>query len=500
MIGSRNPVKKVSNGGRERERQTLTALGRSAWHTSSEAGLRPGRTHVREVGGGLPPCPTSADVGYFPPLDTDGRLMVTEGERESLDRFKDLLRLRTISAEGPTNGAYAAAVDQLRALADSFELKTAVHMPNPGKPILQCTWLGSDPSLPSLLLNSHYDVVPCIVEKWHSDPFEPREEPNGDIYARGAQDMKCVCLQHLEAVGRMKRSGVNLPRTIHLTFVPDEEVGGLFGVGTFVGMDAFKKMNVGVALDEGLARPDDRFTVYYGERAVWWCRVEAKGPTGHASQFVRETAVEKLLRVLSKIQAFRAEEESKMDAPSCGCKLGQVATVNITMLEAGVKTTVDEESGVSNYAFNVIPDVARAGFDTRVPPNYPVHEYKARIDEWCSEEGVAWNWEVCTPNHFVTSVDENASPWFRAFKGAVPEAETEIFPAGTDCRYFRQLGIPAFGFSPMNRTPLLLHDHNEFINGRVFLDGIGIFTRLITALASVLDDRAGPQPHALGRL
>ena len=36
------------------------------------------------------------------------------------------------------------------------------------------------------------------------------------------------------------------------------------------------------------------------------------------------------------------------------------------MLEAGVKTTVDEETGIQNYAFNVIPEVARAGFDTRV--------------------------------------------------------------------------------------------------------------------------------------
>ena len=51
---------------------------------------------------------------------------------------------------------------------------------------------------------------------------------------------------------------------------------------------------------------------------------------------------------------------------SCGRKLGEVTSINITMLEAGVKTTVDEETGIQNYAFNVIPEVARAGFDTRV--------------------------------------------------------------------------------------------------------------------------------------
>ncbi len=42
-----------------------------------------------------------------------------------------------------------------------------------------------------------------------------------------------------------------------------------------------------------------------------------------------------------------------------------------------------------------------------------------------------------------------------------------IFPAGTDSRYIREVGIPALGFSPMNNTPILLHDHNEFLNEKV---------------------------------
>lgn len=37
----------------------------------------------------------------------------------------------------------------------------------------------------------------------------------------------------------------------------------------------------------------------------------------------------------------------------------------------------------------------------------------------------------------------------------------------------------------MNRTPVLLHDHNEFLNEQVFLRGIDIYARLLPALASV---------------
>ena len=37
----------------------------------------------------------------------------------------------------------------------------------------------------------------------------------------------------------------------------------------------------------------------------------------------------------------------------------------------------------------------------------------------------------------------------------------------------------------MNHTPILLHDHNEFLNERVFLDGIDFYKEVIAAAASV---------------
>lgn len=48
-----------------------------------------------------------------------------------------------------------------------------------------------------------------------------------------------------------------------------------------------------------------------------------------------------------------------------------------------------------------------------------------------------------------------------------------------------QVGVPALGFSPMNRTPILLHDHDERLHEAVFLRGVDIYTRLLPALASV---------------
>jgi len=39
----------------------------------------------------------------------------------------------------------------------------------------------------------------------------------------------------------------------------------------FVKHEEFEKMNIAYCLDEGLANPDNFFTVFYGER-VPWCK------------------------------------------------------------------------------------------------------------------------------------------------------------------------------------------------------------------------------------
>ena len=137
------------------------------------------------------------------------------------------------------------------------------------RPILIATWKGTDPSLPSILLNSHTDVVPVYPEHWKYDPFEGVKDEEGKIYGRGTQDMKCVTIQYLEAIRRLKKAGVSFKRTIHLTFMPEEEVGGHLGMETFIASEDWKKLNVGFALDEGLANPTEEYTVFYGERFTW---------------------------------------------------------------------------------------------------------------------------------------------------------------------------------------------------------------------------------------
>jgi hypothetical protein len=157
---------------------------------------------------------------------------IDTGDDAAIERFRSFLRFKSISNEGPSNGAYAQCVEFMRDLLRDAGLATEVVSVFAGRPVLIATLTGSQPDLPAVLLNSHYDVVPVVADKWTVDPWAATMTPDGKIYARGAQDMKCVCSAYVEAVLRLVRrdAGFKPKRTLHLTFMPDEEIGGVKGM------------------------------------------------------------------------------------------------------------------------------------------------------------------------------------------------------------------------------------------------------------------------------
>ena len=363
---------------------------------------------------------------------TTVRAVAPRHDRTPQEAFREFLRIPSISAEGP-EGSYADSAkwisDYGREKVGLSSIKSVEY--KPGKPVVLMEWPGSQPDLPCVLLNSHYDVVPAMLEHWDTDPFGAvKDEANGRIYGRGTQDMKCVCVQYLVAILRLRRAGFVPTRTVHLSFVPDEEIGGADGINLLVASEEWKSLQpVGVALDEGLANPKDAFTVFYGERTPWWLMIRAEGPTGHGSRFIKGTAVEKLMAVCDKALAFRAEQEAAL-GHSGGCsharakKLGDVTTLNLTMLKTGVAMAGGGDEGGDGkkrhdrYALNVIPTEARAGFDVRISPRTPTEEFRALLAGWCREEGVTWeiaDWTTPLNEHYLTSMDREENPWWGVF-------------------------------------------------------------------------------------
>lgn len=186
---------------------------------------------------------------------------------EEIQIFRKYLRIPSVHP----NIDYEPCVEFLTEQAKSLDLPVAVYYPVDDKnPVVVMTWEGAQPELSSIVLNSHMDVVPVFEKHWTHPPFAADIDADGKIFARGSQDMKCVGVQYLAAVRALKRDGIkHFKRTIHIMFVPDEEVGGYFGMQKFVTTNEFKQLNVGFSLDEGIASPTEEFNLYYAERTIW---------------------------------------------------------------------------------------------------------------------------------------------------------------------------------------------------------------------------------------
>lgn len=158
----------------------------------------------------------------------------------------------------------------LKRQADSLNLSFKVHrLFNEKSPIVVISWIGQNPDLPAIMLNSHMDVVPAYPEYWTHPPFAAEIDDQGRVFARGAQDMKSMGVQYLAAIRQLKRAGQTLKRTLHLIYVPDEETDAKYGLKPFIHHDVFKSLNIGFALDEGSTSENDVYSIFYGERTNW---------------------------------------------------------------------------------------------------------------------------------------------------------------------------------------------------------------------------------------
>ncbi|KEH15979.1 M20/M25/M40 family peptidase, partial [Medicago truncatula] len=177
--------------------------------------------------------------------------------------------------------------------------------------------------------------------------------------------------------------------------------------------------------------------------------------------------MENLLKSIESIRRFRA---SQFDLIKAGLKAeGDVVSINMAFLKAGTPSP-------TGFVMNLQPSEAEAGFDIRVPPTADAESLERRIaEEWApSCRNMSFRLGQfkqklsvldASGKPVITKTD-SSNPWWALLENAVQESggklgKPEIFPASTDARYFRRVGLPAIGFSPMANTPILLHDHNE---------------------------------------
>ncbi|HPE44173.1 MAG TPA: M20/M25/M40 family metallo-hydrolase, partial [Bacteroidales bacterium] len=143
------------------------------------------------------------------------------------DRFLDelfgLIRIPSISSLSDHKPDMQKAAEYwrdsiLKAGADKAEV-----IPSEGNPVVFGEKI-IDPSLPTVLVYGHYDVMPVDpVELWNSPPFEP-EIRDGKIWARGADDDKGQAFMHAKAFETLVATD-SLPCNVKFMIEGEEEIG-----------------------------------------------------------------------------------------------------------------------------------------------------------------------------------------------------------------------------------------------------------------------------------
>ena len=153
----------------------------------------------------------------------DVKKYIQENEERFLDELFSLIRIPSISAKSSHKDDIRACAERWKELLLEAGADSATVMPSTGNPLVYGEKI-IDPSAPTVLIYSHYDVMPAEpLELWNSDPFEPVVK-DGRIWARGADDDKGQAMIQVKAFEYLVKSGA-LKHNIKFIFEGEEEIG-----------------------------------------------------------------------------------------------------------------------------------------------------------------------------------------------------------------------------------------------------------------------------------
>lgn len=235
---------------------------------------------------------------------------------ENKDRFLEelfgLIRIPSISSlqdhkEDMQKAAEYWKKSILEAGADKAEV-----MPSDGNPVVYGEKM-IDPSLPTVMVYGHYDVMPVDpIDLWESKPFEP-EIRDGKIYARGADDDKGQAFMHAKAFEFMVKTD-QLPCNVKFMIEGEEEIGSP-NLGKFC--EKHKDMleaDVILVSDTSLLG-ENTPSITTGLRGLAYMEVEVSGPNKDLHSGLFGGAVANPANILTKMIAQLTDENNKITIP-----------------------------------------------------------------------------------------------------------------------------------------------------------------------------------------
>ncbi|HEY2307787.1 MAG TPA: M20/M25/M40 family metallo-hydrolase [Streptosporangiaceae bacterium] len=420
-------------------------------------------------------------------------------EDEVATLCSDLIRIDTSNRGDHSGPGERKAAEHVAALLAEAGLDAKIYESHPGRASVAARVSGTDPSRPALLIHGHLDVVPADPADWKVHPFSG-EIKDGEVWGRGAVDMKDIDAMLLAVIRQRLREGRRPARDVVLTFLADEEAGGVWGAGYLAKEHPGLFEGVTEAIGEvgGFSATLGGQRLYLlqtAEKGMAWLRLSLRGPAGHGSMKVSRNVVAELAETVARIgrhewplrltpaaQAFlEAAAEALGITPGADArqvleKLGPLAR----MIGATVSNTSNPTVLNAGYKVNVIPGLATAEVDCRFVPGYG-DELLAEIDGLLGP-GVQREFI----HHDIAVETDFDGPLCEAMTAALLAADpsAKVVPyclsGGTDAKSFSRLGIRCFGFAPL-RLPADLDFFGMFhgVDERVPVDALRFGVRVL---------------------
>lgn len=396
-----------------------------------------------------------------------------------LDPDAILRRLIQFDTTNPP-GQEAACIQYINELLQNAGFETTIFAKDPQRPNL-ITRLPGRGDAPPFLLYGHVDVVTTANQEWTYPPFSATVA-DGFIWGRGTLDMKGAVAMMISALLKAKQDKLTPAGDIILAIVSDEEDGGDYGAKFLVEEHPEQFDGARYALGEfggtSLVMGGQIFyPIQIAEKQ--WCSLKAtvRGPGGHGSRPLQGGAMARLGRLLTTLDQKRLPPHitpvtrtmleamaDKLGFPTGTVfrqllnpaltnrvidVLGERAAILIPLLFNTVSPTIVN----GGEKINVIPSELTLQLDCRLLPGFTpdivLAELRDLVGPDVEFEVIRFDPGPAEPDlgYFATlaSILEEADP----AGTAVPM----LLPGVTDGRFFSQLGIQTYGFTPVKLPP-----------------------------------------------
>ncbi len=237
---------------------------------------------------------------------------IEENKQRFLDELFGLIRIPSISSMSDHKPDMQKAAEYWKkSLLDAGADKADV-MSTDGNPVVYGEKT-IDPSLPTVLVYAHYDVMPVDpLELWQSPPFEP-EIRDGKIWARGADDDKGQGFMHAKAFEALVKTN-SLPCNVKFMIEGEEEIGSP-NLGKWCAEHKdMLKADVILVSDTSMIGPDVP-SITTGLRGLAYWQVEVTGPNRDLHSGLFGGAVANPINTLAELIAGMVDEDNRITIP-----------------------------------------------------------------------------------------------------------------------------------------------------------------------------------------